>query len=100
MALIHLNSIHHYHLPQTVVRPVKGPFAASNRGASKVSHEHHDTMAVASNFGSSTGLKDYELIDCVDLTESLPTKIVDLFGEPTLTVGGTKGCVRGKAYPP
>lgn len=100
MTLIHLNFIHHYHLPQLVVRPIKGPFVASNRDAFKVSREHYDTVIVTSNFGFSTGLKDYDLIDCVDLTESLSTKILDLCGESTLTVGGTKGYVRGKAYSP
>ena len=100
MALIHLNSIHHYRPPQTIVRPVKGRSAASNRGASKVSHEHNDTVAITSNFGSSAGLKDYELIECVDLTDSLPMETVDLFGEPTLAFGGTEGCVQGKVHYP
>lgn len=87
-----------YQPPLATARPAKGRLAPSNRSASKVSYRHNDTVTVASNVGSSAGLKDYELIEYVDLTDSLPIETMDIFSEPILAVGGTEGCVQGKVY--
>ncbi|KAK3170144.1 hypothetical protein OEA41_009530 [Lepraria neglecta] len=90
MASVSLNSIHHHQPAPSTGRPIKGRSAAPNRGASTLSSKHNDSVALAPNTPPSARLEDYDLIECVDLTTSLPMKAVDPFGEPVLGFGGTE----------
>lgn len=90
MASVCLNSIYHYQPAPSRGRPVKGRSTACNRGASAASSKYKDSIALAPNVPPSAGLGDYDLIECFDLTTSLPMEAIDPFGEPALGFGGTE----------
>ncbi len=90
MAFVSLQSVHHFQPPRSAGRPVKGCSAARKRGASTVSNAHKNPMAHTPNVSPSARLADFDLIECVDLTTSLPVESRDSFGESALGFGGTE----------
>lgn len=101
MAFVNLDSIHHFQPLHPTGRPVKGRSAAWKRGASTVSNEHSSPPALALKITASAGLKDYGLIESVDLTDNRPMETMNLFGEPALDFGSTEVLqAQGKAHCP
>ena len=90
MASISLDSIYHYQPAPSRGRPVKGRSAARSRGTSVASSKHKDSVALAPPIPPSARSEDYDLIECVDLTTSLPMEAIDPFGEPAPGFGGTE----------
>ncbi len=78
--------------------PPKGRSIAWNRGAPTVSNEHNNTVAIEPNNNPSLRLEDYDLIECVDLTISIPMESSDPFREPALSFGGTDLYAQGNAH--
>lgn len=101
MAFVHLKSFRHYQPPHATGRPIKGRSVVLNRSASQVSHKHNDTIAIAPNIGSSSKLEHFDLVERVNLTDSLPMEAINLFSEPALDYGCTKVLhSRGWIHPP
>ena len=90
MASVSLDYLHHYQPAPSRDRPVKGHPAVRNRGASAVSSKLKDFIVLASNISLSASLEDYDLIECIDLTISLPMEAIDPFRESALGFGGTE----------
>lgn len=99
MACVDLGSVCHHQPPPIAVRPaqrhyagqpLKGHSAARKRSASTVSNARKNPMASTPNISPSARLEDYDLIECVDLTTSLPTQALDLFREPAPGFGSTE----------
>ena len=97
MASVDLNSIHHYQPPHFTGRPAKDRSAACKRGPSRVRPERRSSPAHTPKITTRADLETHNLIECVDLTTSLPMETAgDLFGEPAQCFGGAEGCVQGK----
>ncbi|KAK3166763.1 hypothetical protein OEA41_009888 [Lepraria neglecta] len=98
MASVSLDSLHQQQPLPSAVRPVQRRSAARNRGASTVSNAQNDSVAVAPNIGLSARLHNHDIVECIDLTASLPVEGLDPFGEPATGFGDTQVHVEGSVH--
>lgn len=83
MAFVDMNSVHFYQPPSMGGPPEERRSAALNLDVRAVSNESYNSMAFGPS-NSSGRLEDYNSIEPLDLTVSLPRESLDLFHESTV----------------
>jgi len=99
MAFVNMDSVHFYQPPSMAGRLGKRRSAASNLDVCAVNNENYNSMTVEPSSNPSGRLEDYDLIESLDLTVSLPRESLDLFREPTVDPRGAQSHALGTPYP-
>ena len=99
MAFVNMDSVHFYQPPSMAGRPGKRRSAASNLDVCAVSNESYNSMTLEPSSNPSGRLEDYDLIESLDLTVSLPGESLDLFREPTVDPRDAQSHAPGTPHP-
>ena len=99
MAFVNMDFVHFYQPRSMAGRHGKRPFAASNLDACAISNESYSSMTLEPSSISSGRLEDYDPIESVDQTVSLPRESLDLFREPTVDPRDAQSHALGTLHP-
>lgn len=99
MAFVNMDSVHFYQPPSMAGRPEKTRSAASNLDVCAVSNESYNFITIEPSSNPSGRLEDYDLIEFLDLTVSLPGESLDLFREPTVDPRDAQSHAPGTCHP-
>lgn len=100
MASVNLDSLRHQPPLLSAVWRVQRCSAHRNRSASTLSNPHNASVTGALNIRPSTGLQNYDPIEYIDLTASLPIESLDPFDEPAVGFGDMQVHIKGSAPRP
>ena len=84
MASVNMDSVHFYQPRSRAGHLETKRSAASNLDICAVNNESYNSMTLKPNSVPSGRLGDYDLIEPIDLTVSLPKESLRLFREPTV----------------
>jgi len=99
MAFVNMDFVHFYQPRSMASRLGKRRSAASSLDVCAVSNESHNSMILEPSSNPSGRLEDYDLIESIDQTVSLPGESLDLFREPTVDPRGAQSHALGTLYP-
>jgi len=99
MAFVNMDFVHFYQPRSMAGRLGKSPSAASNLDVCAISNESYNSMTLEPSSNPGRRLEDYDLIESIDQTVSLPRESLDLFREPSVDPRSAQSHALGTLHP-